>query len=180
MEPEEVRIRSLYLFFSCSQAIDIFAARLAATFPSPPLATPLLLQQSLKRELGILFRYWTTRHIWQRLDDNEADAKKLNLALLRLFTNGFRLPKDGSGLRYAELTTPVEETNELSHRITHALGVEHPLLLVELQQGILPWRHAVTKYTAEALELPIDQLAPRVRDLASRSPPRTFSQDTRD
>ena len=180
MAPEEIRIRSLYLFLSCSQAIEVFAARLAATFPSPPLATQLMLEQSLKRELGMLFRYWTTRHIWNRLDANEADAKELNLALLRLFTSGFRLHKDGSGLRYAELATPAEETNELNHRITHALGVEHPPLLVELQQGILPWRHAVAKYTAEALELPIDQLAPRVRDLASHSPPPTFSQDTRD
>lgn len=180
MEPEALRIRSLYLFLSCSQAIDTFAARLAATFTAPPLATQLMLEQSLKRELGMLFRYWTTRHIWQRLDANEADAKELNLALLRLFTNGFRLPRDGSGLRYAELATPAEETNELSHRISHALGVEHPPLLVELQQGILPWRHAVMKYTAEALELPIDQLAPRVRELASRSSPPTSSRGARD
>ena len=116
----------------------------------------------------MLFRYWTTRQIWERLDSEEADAKALNLALLRLFTNHFRLPRDGSGLRYVELSNVDEETLELSRRITTALGMEHPPLLAELRVVIFPWREAVRQYTTEAIELPIDRLASRVKEWAGR------------
>ena len=170
MTQEEIRIRSVYLFLACSQALEQFANQLAATFPSPPLSSKLLLERGLKRELGLLFRYWTTRQIWQRLESNEEDAKSLNLALLRLFTDAFRLAKDGSGLRYAELSTSGEEVRELSYRITNVLGVEHQPLLAELQAGILPWREAVIRYTVEALELPIEQLTSKVKEWAERVP----------
>ncbi len=170
MTPEEIRLRSVYLFLACSQAVEQFKDRLVATFPSPPLSTVVILERSLRRELGLLFRYWTTRQIWQRLEEREADAKQLNLALLRLFTDGFRLPKDGSGLRYAELSTLAEEVQELSHRISNVLGMEHQPLLIELQGAILPWRDAVAKYTTDALELPLEQLSASIKDWAERSP----------
>ena len=118
-----------------------------------------------------MFRYWATRQIWRRLEANETDAKSLNLALLRLFFDGFRLPKDGSGMRYAELSTVNEETNELSQRITNALGAEHRPLVKELEGAILPWRDAVFRYTVDALELPIEQLSSSIKAWAERPPP---------
>ncbi len=165
MSPEEIRIRSLYLFLACSQAIEQFKDRLVATVQSPPPLVKPLLDKSLKRELALLFRYWATRQIWERLDSNELNAKQLNLALLRLFVEGFRLPKDGSGMRYAEFSSVGEEARELSHRITNALGLEHPPLLKELEGAILPWRDAVITFTVDALELPLDQLSTSIKML---------------
>ena len=170
MTDEETRIRSVYLFLACSQAIDQFKDRLVATFDAVPLSSKVLIEKLLRRELGMLFRYWATRQIWDRLDANEADAKNLNLALLRLFTDAFKLPKDGSGLRYAELSTLAEEAQELSHRITNALGLEHRPLLTELQGAILPCRDAVTKYTVEALDLPVSQLTVSIKEWAEQAP----------
>lgn len=170
MTDEEVRIRSMYLFLICSQAVEQLKDRLVGTCSSSPLPATPVLEHALRRELGMLFRYWTTRRIWERLESNEADAKLLNLALLRLFTNGFHLPRDGSGLRYAQMSTLADEVRELSHRITNALGVEHPPLLAELQGSIVLWRDAVLQYTAEALERPMDQLAASVKEWAERAP----------
>ena len=169
MTPEEIHIRSQYLFLACARAVDQLTARLAATFPSPPPAVGPLLEKSLKRELGLLFRFWASQQIWERLDASEADAKRLNLALLRLFTGAFRLPQDGSGLRYAELLSLGDEVHELSRRITAALGVSHQPLLGELQGAILPWRDAVNQYTTDALELPLDQLSASVKEFGERS-----------
>ena len=169
MTQEEIRIRSVYLFLACSQAVEQFTERLVATFPSSPVSSKLLLERLLKRELGLLFRYWTTRKIWEQLESDEANAKSLNLALLRLFTDGFKLPKDGSGLRYAELSTPAEELHELTQRITSALGLEHQPLVAELQSGILPWREAVLRYTVSALEMPVEELTSSVKQWAERT-----------
>lgn len=169
MNAEEIRLRALYLFLTCSRAVEQCLDRLAATFPASPLSARVTLERSLRRELGLLFRYWTTRQIWDRLDAREADATQLNLALLRLFTDGFKLPKDGSGLRYAELSTTAEEAQELSLRISHALGMAHEPLVAELQTGIVPWRDGVSQYTKEALELPLAQISEVVKAWAQRS-----------
>ena len=168
MTDDEIRIRSTYLFLACSQAIERFAVRLSSTLPEPPSAVKPLWEKSLKKELGLLFRYWTTRQIWEHLEGEEAAAKALNLALLRLFTDAFRLPKDGSGLRYAEFSTLAEEVQELGHRITNDLGLQHPPLLAELRTATLPWRDAVAAYTADALERPLDQLAANVKAWVER------------
>ena len=170
MSPEELRVRSLYLFLACSQAIEQLKDRLMATVPSSPPPVKALLEKSLKRELALLFRYWATRQIWKRLEARESDAKNLNLALLRLFFEGFRLPKDGSGLRYAELSTLSEETRELSHRLVSAVGVEHAPWLKELEGAMLPLRDMVLQHTVEALELPLDQLSSSVKAWAERAP----------
>ena len=169
MSPEEVRLRALYLFLACSRAVDQFKERLAATFPNQPLTARLVLDKALRKELGLLFRYWTTREIWSLLEASEADAKNLNLALLRLFTDGFRLPKDGSGLRYAELSSAVEEVLELGHRLTVTLGMEYPPLLAELQAGILSWREKIIRSTREALELPLDELTAQAKAWARQA-----------
>ena len=172
MDPEELRLRSLYLFLACSHAIDQFKDRLAATFPNAPLSAHLSLERSVRRELGLLFRYWTTRRIWERLESRETDAKQLNLTLLRLFTEAFRLPKDGSGLRYAELSTSAEETQELRQRLVHALGTSHEPLMGELEAGLGTWRDAVLQYTNDALELPLEKVSQVVKAWAQRSEPR--------
>lgn len=161
MSPEEIQVRSRYLFLLCSQAIEQVAGRLTTMAPSP-IARPLL-DRSIKKELALLFRYWATRQIWERLESSEPDAKNLNLAVLRLFFEGFRLPKDGSGMRYAELSTAGEEIRELSRRITTALGGEQPALLKELDGAVLSWRRVVVKYTADALTLPLEELASRMK-----------------
>jgi hypothetical protein len=169
MSPEEIRLRSLYLFFTCSRTVNTVKERLLTTFPSQPLTANLMLDRSLTRELGILFRYWTTRQIWDHLEDAEEDAKNLNLALLRLFTDGFKLPKDGSGLRYAELSHPSEEVKELSQRITAALGMEYQPLLDELQAGILSWRDDINRCTKNALELPLGQISTAMKEWSAES-----------
>ena len=168
MSPEEIRIRSLYLFLACAQTLEPCTERLAAMVPTGSPAAKRLLDRSLKKELGLLFRYWATRQIWERLESSEADATHLNLALLRLFTDAFKLPKDGSGIRYAELSTVAEEAHQLGQRLTHALGREHPPLLEMLQGGILSWREAVIQHTADALDLPLEPLASSVKEWAGR------------
>lgn len=170
MNEEEIRIRSIYLFLACSRAVDQFKSHLAETFTEPPLSATVVLNKLLTRELGLLFRYWTTRQIWQQLEQDEADAKALNLALLRLFTNGFKLPRDGSGLRYAELSTLAEEVRELNRRITNAMGMEYPPLLAQVQRSIGPWREAVATHTTEALRLPLERLSSTIKLWAERLP----------
>ncbi|PIQ83547.1 MAG: hypothetical protein COV75_06925 [Candidatus Omnitrophica bacterium CG11_big_fil_rev_8_21_14_0_20_63_9] len=168
MTDEEIRVRSIYLYLSCSQAVERYIEQLLGTFAAPPASSRLTMQHALRRELGLIVRYWITRLVWQRLDANEADAKALNLALLRLFTEGLRLPRDGSGLRYAELSTLPEETLELQHRIVNAIGVEHAPLVAELQRSTGAWREATWRSTTEALDRPLDQLSETVRSWAQR------------
>ena len=163
MRQEEIRIRCLYLFLASSRAVEEFKTQLTATFPAQPMTSQLQLNRVLRKELGLLFRYWSTRRIWDLLDRQEDDAKAMNLALLRLFTDGFRLPKDGSGLRYAELSTPAEEARELTQRIASALEMAHQPMADVLHSRILHWRDTVNRQTADALELSIDQLTIKVK-----------------
>ena len=169
MTQEEIRMRSVYVFLTCSQAVEQLKDRLVATFPSPTLSSKLLLDVQLRRELGLLFRYWATRKIWEQLEHDEPGATALNLALLRLFTEGLKLSKDGSGLRYAELSTFSEEVYELSRRLTNALGVEHQPMMETLHRDLLGWREAVLTHTLEALEQPLDQLTASVKQWAQRA-----------
>ena len=170
MTEEEIRVRSVYLFISSSQLIDRCKDRLVATLPVPSLSSKVLLDKAITRELGLLFRYWATRSIWEKLSGDENAAKQLNLALLRLFTNGLKLPKDGSGLKYAELSTLPEEVRELSRRITMAINNEHPPLLAELQGSIAAWRAETLRHTAEALQRPLDQLTGKIKAWAEHLP----------
>ncbi|MBI4340874.1 MAG: hypothetical protein HY598_01170 [Candidatus Omnitrophica bacterium] len=170
MTEEEIRVRSVYLFLACSQTVEQCKQRLIATLPTPPLSSRLLLDRAIARELGLLFRYWATRYIWERLGAEEADAKQLNLALLRLFTSGLKLPRDGSGLRYAEMSSVAEHARELGHRMTSAIGIEHPPLLAELQGTILAWREAVLRHTMEALQWPLEPLTKSIKEWAERRP----------
>jgi len=170
MTSEEIRVRSVYLFLACSALIDQCRERLVATLPAPPRSARVMLEKAIARELGLLFRYWATRRIWERLGGNEADATQLNLALLRLFTNGFNLPRDGSGLRYAQLSTLAEEARELSHRMSGAIGMEHPPLLAEMQGSILAWHETVLRHVTEMMMRPLEQLTAGIKGWAQRAP----------
>lgn len=168
MTEEEIRVRSIYLYLSCSQDVERYVTQVVAALPTPLPSPRILLEQVVRRELGLLIRYWIARQVWQRLDANEADAKLLNLSLLRLFIEGLRLPRDGSGLRYAELSSLADETRELHHRMVNALGVDAPSLLTTLQQSVGAWRQTTWQATAEALERPVEQLTDRVKAWAQR------------
>ena len=168
MSPDEIRTRSVHLFLACARDLEAFAGRLAATMPAASPSAQRVLDRSLIKELALLFRYWATRQIWERLDASENDAKELNLALLRLFTDAFKLPQDGSAIRYAELSTLAEEVRELSLRLTHALGTGPPPLLGALQGGILPLRETVTQHTEDALSRSLNELASSVKEWADR------------
>ncbi len=159
MTPEEIQPRSLYLYLACARAASETAQRLVRALAVEEPRTDKI----VRRELGLLFRYWTTREIWQALDADEASAKAMNLALLRLFTDGFKLPRDGTGLRYAELSSAAEEVNELSHRLAGVLGRLPEPFMSELSNGILPWRDAVLLATREALGLPIARIDDAIR-----------------
>ena len=124
----------------------------------------------MKRELGLLCRYWATRIIWERLASNESDAKSFNVALLRLFTEAFKLPRDGSGLRYAELSTSGEEVQELAHRLTDALGIVHEPLLGDLAARLPSWRTSIVQQTIQALDLPLNDVETRMKAWAGRMP----------
>jgi hypothetical protein len=164
MSPEEIRVRSLYLFLACSRAIEEGSGRLKATVPDSMPAVKSALDKAVKKELALVFRYWATRKIWERLESRELEAKELNLAVLRLFFEGFRLPKDGSGMRYAELSTVSDEAREVSHRLANALGVEHPPLAREIERALLPWRDAVLQYTTEALSRSVEELSRAIKE----------------
>lgn len=166
MTDDEIRIRSLYIFLSCSRAVEQVTGRLAATLPPAEFPVKAMAERPLRRELGLLFRYWTTRKIWEQLDASEQDAKRMNLALLRLFTEAFKLPRDGSGLRYAELSTLTEEARELSHRLTSAFGKPQDALLAILYDVLSPWRETVAKIAADGVVLPLSHLELAVKELA--------------
>ena len=148
MSPEEIQVRAQYLLRACARAIE----QLEQRFATEPHAAKVL-----RRELGLLFRYWVTRGIWDRLEAAEQDAKELNLALLRLFTEAFALPRDGSGLRYADLSTAAQELAELRQRVRTGLGPSLPEP-AELPDAVLVWRDVVERYVEEAISRPVKEL----------------------
>ncbi|MDP3774664.1 MAG: hypothetical protein Q8Q85_10400, partial [Gemmatimonadales bacterium] len=157
MTPPRTRVPSIATRTAGASSERLLGA-LSVADSSRPAAEKLI-----RRELGLLFRYWTTREIWQALDADEAGAKAMNLALLRLFTDGFKLPRDGTGLRYAELSSAADEVKELAQRLSAALGPLPEAFTSELQSGILPWRDAVLQHTREALDLPLPRIQETVR-----------------
>lgn len=167
-----MRVRCVYLFLACSDAAEQTKDRLVATFTTPPPLVAGALEKALRRELGLLFRYWASRQVWGHLESDEADATRFNLMLLRLFVDGFKLSRDGSGLRYAELSTPAEELRELCHRITEAIGMEHPPLVAQLHGSLGSLRDTVAQHAAEALGWPLERLTPRVKAWLERPPER--------
>ena len=159
MPDEEVQLRARYLGAACVQAAQGWAERLLERLPAQAGRADPQMRRIVLRELGLLARHWSTRQIWHRLETNEHAAKELNLAVLRVFTETFKLPRDGSGLRYASLGSLSEEARELSARLVTALGLEHPPLVRELQAGIIAWREAVLRAVEQSLTLSREQVA---------------------
>lgn len=162
MTQGEIGTRCAYLFEACFDLLESIRAEFAAAVPSPSPQERRMLDKAVTRELGLLFRYWATSHIWRQCESNETDARHLNLAVLRLFTDQLKLPKDGSGLRYAELP-PTDEEGELGRRISQATGIASAPLLRIVHGSIESWREVLTRHTAEAVELPVGDLAARTR-----------------
>lgn len=162
MTRDEIEVRSSYLLLACSQAIEHLHDHLVAVLPSSVVPSNPLLQRTLRRELGLIFRYWVTKQIWDRAELVEADARQLNLVLLRLFTEAFHLPRDGSGLRYAELSSFEEEARELSRRIVHAAPGAPQSFLAELRGALSRCQETVRRQTADALDLPTGRLTASV------------------
>ena len=169
MTDDEQQIRSLYLFLACSQAIDQCRERLAGKLPASASTMQPVFEKMMKKELGLLFRYWATQRIWKAFDASETDGKNFNLAVLRQFFEGLRLPKDGSGLRYAELLSVPEQVTELYRRLGSQLGVQSEIVLKELQHELPAWHALVTTYTDEALRAPLARLSSTIKAWAGRS-----------
>ena len=72
MTAEEIRLRSVFLFLACSQAVEQFKGQLSATFPTKPLSADVVLDKLLRKELSMLVRYWATRQIWGQLEAQES------------------------------------------------------------------------------------------------------------
>ena len=163
MTDQELRLRALNLYLVCSQLVDAALRLLLQALPASGRAEGLIQERMARRECGLLFRHWVSREIWQRVE-NDGEATKLNLELLRLFTSGFKLPKDGSGLRYAELATPEEELHEFWDRLTHALGIEETRLLGTIEQASGEWRQGVDRAAERMLSQSIAVIEAEVRE----------------
>jgi len=168
MTDEDLRFRSLYVLRRCEALIQEASARLRPLAPPQGDAPAGLIEHTLRRELGLLFRYWATHDIWDRLEAQQEDAKRLNISVLRLFIEAFKLPRDGSGLRYAELGTLNDTANELAHRLRLGLGgLPQPLTDI-LQASIRPWKEAVGRAVQDALARSLDEVQASVTRAAER------------
>lgn len=169
MTDHELALRALYLYFSCSRQVERSLGMLLAALPASGRIEAGIQERTTRRECGLLFRHWASREIWERMDE-DAQATQLNLELLRLFTNGFKLPKDGSGLRYAELSTLEEELREFWHRLTRALGVEDTRLLGLMERSAGEWRSAVAEAAGQALQQEFSLIEAEVKEWTQAAP----------
>ncbi|MBI2174313.1 MAG: hypothetical protein HYU33_03875 [Candidatus Omnitrophica bacterium] len=159
MSTQEIQARARYLFLTCVQMVDRVKERLVSLLPESVQSNAAALEVSLRRELGLLFRYWATQQIWQRMALQEKEARMMNIALLRLFTEELKLPRDGSGLRYAQLGSLIEETREFKKRVGQLIGFEYPPLTAQLEGALLVLREELERRVAEALQMPLEDLS---------------------
>jgi len=163
MTDDEIRLRALYVFYQCEAMVTEAMAQLQ---PLVPRETEMSAERVLRRELGLLFRYWATHCIWGRLEARQEEAKRLNISILRLFIDAFKLPRDGSGLKYAELPTVNDMANELSQRLRHALGGMPQPLDVILHASVRQWEDRIGRDVGDALALPFDAVQAAVKRMA--------------
>lgn len=155
MTNEEINLRSEYLYLaSCLAAIKLRDS----IIESANLEEDEKVKGIVLRELGILFRFWITREIWESLVEDETDAQKFNFRLLHLFNSGFKIPQDGSEIRYAQISGTVDEVKELGRRICNSLKLECIITMFKINIGITPYMEAILKFTKNAVELPIEQI----------------------
>jgi hypothetical protein len=169
MTDHELSLRALYLYFSCSRHLEQALGTLLAALPASGRAEAGIQERAARREFGLLFRHWAAHEIWERMDE-DAQATKLNLELLRLFTSGFKLSKDGSGLRYAELSSLEEELKEFWHRLARGLGVEDTRLLSLMERSAGEWRSAVTEAVEQCLQREFSLIEAEVKEWTQATP----------
>ncbi len=150
--------------------VDSALPGLLPTLAAPTRTEAMAYERTLRRECGMLFRHWAARAVWENVLD-DADATQVNLELLRLCTAGFKLPKDGSGLRYSELGTAEEEGREFWHRLTHGIGVEGAGLLGTVERSLPGWRRDVAAAVERALAQSLTVLEAEAKAWTQQIPP---------
>lgn len=160
---QELHLRALNMYLACRLLVDQALRSLLQALPSSGRAEAIVQERAARRECGLLFRHWAAREIWQRVE-SDGYATKLNLELLRLFTAGFKLSKDGSGLRYSELGTQEEELREFWHRLTHGLGIEETRVLSLIEQLAGQWKEGVVRAADRMLNQPMPVIEAEVRE----------------
>lgn len=166
MTDKEIRLRAEYLYIACCYAaVKEITDSIIDTLKSSKIIVDDTVKEVVLREVGILFRFWTTRAIWESLIEDENDAKRFNFSLFRLFNSGFKLPKDDSGIRYAQISGTVEEVKELGRRICNALKLECAITMFEINIGISHWLELILKFTKDAVELPVEQIENMLKEI---------------
>ena len=170
MNDNERRLRALHLYFGCSRLADAALRQLLPALSSANRAEALASERTLRRECGLLLRHWAANALWEKVLDN-TDATQLNLELLRLCTSGFKLQKDGSGLRYAELALEEEEAREFWHRLTQHLGIEDTRLLSRIEAALPAWKRDVIEAVDRSLAQTLSVLEAEARSWTEQAPP---------
>ncbi len=159
MNEKEVRLRTFFIFVKSTELFEAVQKELVTLLEGQAQVNEHRLNHAMRREGGILFRYWSTRFLWDALSDDDETAKQLNLRLLRLFSENFDFPRDGSGLLYAELSTPFDEAREFIRRLNKQLDIEDLETLREfVQKEFLGWREQILAVTQEAIEADLEVL----------------------
>lgn len=172
MTGEEIRLRSLYVYLGCAYAAVKYRDQgLLPILQEANVETNERVKDLVLREIGILFRFWSTRQIWEREVANESDAKSLNLALMQLFNVGLRLPKDNSGVEYAQASGTLGEVQKFGHRICKGLRGDDYTLALELNSTLPAWAKAVFQYVEDGVNLPLQQVQEVVGELAKLDKP---------
>jgi hypothetical protein len=165
MSDDERKLRAEYLCLSCCCVADKFTNSIIDILKEEKIDEDSNIREIVLKEVGILFRFWTTHAIWEALIQNENDAKWFNLYLFQLFNSGFNIPKDGSDIRHAEISGTEDEAKELGRKICNALNRECAITMLKINIGISCWIEVVLKYAKDALELPIEQIKSMVEEI---------------
>lgn len=159
MDDREVRLRTFYVFVKSAELFESIEESLSGLLEAGDRANPHQIRHLLRRETGILFRYWATRYLWDALDQDEEIAKRMNLSLLRIFAENFEFPRDGSGLKYAELSTPYDEAREWIRRLNKQIPIDDLEGLRQwVQKDFLQWRQRILDFTQESLVADLEWL----------------------
>lgn len=167
MDEKEIRLRAVYLFLTSVKAVDHFMEKLCSHVIElkEGRKTPAF-DVLLRQEIALLFRHWAARILWNRLEASETDATRMNQQLLRLFTEGFKLPRDGRGVHYAALLTLEEEGFVFSERMFNTLTLSRKPASTSFHFILQQVCEATTTRAKEALEWPLDRLTKTVESLS--------------
>lgn len=168
MEDKEIRSRALYLFLTAVKVVDQYMEKLCSHVIElkEGRKTPTF-DVLLRQEIAILFRHWAARTLWNRLEASEAVATRMNQQLLRLFMDGYKLPRDGSGVHYAALLTIEEECFVFSDRLLNTLALTRKPAIKSFGSILQRACEAITAHSEEALEWPIERLR-KINDSLSK------------